>query len=75
MNNSSWPRALLCVLVSLGSLGACSSQEGNSAGQVSEPIIDMHLHAHPPEEFLQHRLGAPNECALPTVLPLCFAKT
>ena len=33
------------------------------------PIIDMHLHAHAPVEFLQHRLGAPDECALPTVLP------
>lgn len=39
------------------------------AGQAPAPIIDMHLHAHPPETFLEHRLGAPVECALPTVLP------
>jgi predicted TIM-barrel fold metal-dependent hydrolase len=45
-------------------LGAVSS----AAGQ-TPPIIDMHLHAQAPEEFLQHRLSAPNECALPRAVP------
>jgi predicted TIM-barrel fold metal-dependent hydrolase len=51
------------------SLGLLLSQVAGAQTRAPAPIIDMHLHAHPPEEFLQHRLGAPDECALPTVLP------
>jgi len=46
----------------------CFGQTETKA-QTPPPIIDMHLHAHPPEAFLQHRLGAPTECALPTSIP------
>ena len=42
-------------------------QPGAYAG--TGPIIDMHLHAHALEEFLDHRRSAPIECALPTRVP------
>lgn len=54
------------LLVAFLSSSVCISPSG---AQTPAPVIDMHLHALPPEAFLQHRLSAPVECALPTMIP------
>src|SRR5258705_13775341 len=54
-------KMLVAILVTLAGVSGAAGQP--------QPIIDVHLHANSPEDFLQHRLGAPNECALPREIP------
>lgn len=62
---------MLVSLLVVGTLGGCPRQSDGQAGSSEErpPIIDVHLHAHAPEQFLAHRVTAPVECALPTNIP------
>lgn len=62
---------MLVSLLLVGTLGGCAQQSDGQTGNNEErpPIIDVHLHAHAPEQFLAHRVTAPVECALPTDIP------